>query len=367
MIPPDDRPWPGRASSRTLTPTHRCQEPFPEDSCTSDSAESTETTGTDTAPLWASTPIEWSSSLMDLCLDDTCDTPLPDDSRWSVHPSEFVPTEEGFALEIRAETIEQLTSRYALRRGDVERMEVGSSDSNTDAVRGRDRVKVNGRLQEHTGGSLMVDASNVEFEVDGNVDIHATRESDSVRILGNMRDQWKGGLTQIGSTVGDLAYGGCIRVCAPLGANVAGLLYRGMMPAMAGADGVLSELGGLLVEREYGATKHRAMVAVFMGSLYIAERPGFLPLMRIVTGVRNLTSAAAGGEEDGSNASSPPPETEGSDSTSTAATSATINSGSTSASTTSLDSAGTSGSTSASTTSLSSAGTSGSTVSGGTP
>ena len=342
MNPSDDRPWPGRASSRTRTPTHRWPELFAEDACTSGSAEFTETTDTDPAPLWASMPVEWSSSLMDLGLDDTSNTPLPEAAGWSVHPSEFAPAEEGFALEMRAETIEQLTSRNSLRRGDVERIEVGSSDSNTDAVRGRDRVTVNGRLREHTGRSLMVDASHVEFEVDGNVDIHVTKESDAVRILGNMRDQWKGGLTQTGPAISDFAHGGCIRVCAPFGASVAGLLYRGLVPGATGADGVLTELCGMLVDREYGATKHMAKLVTFMGSLYIAERPGFAPLFRVATGVRNLTSAAGGGREGGSDASSSSPETGCSDSTSTAATSATIDSGSTSASSTSLSSAGSS-------------------------
>ena len=344
MIPSDYPPWPGRASSRTPTPTHRWQEPFSEDSCTSDPAESTETTDTDTDPLWASTPADWSSSLMDLGLDDTSTTPLPEAAAWSVHPSEFAPAEEGFALEIRAETIEQLAAGDALRRGDIERIEVGSSDSNTDAVGGRDRVKVNGELREHTRRSLSVDASHVETEVDGNLDIHVTTGGDAFRLLGNMRDQWKGGLTVVGTFVNDLAYGGCIRVGAPLGASVAGLMWRGLVPGMAGADGVLTEFYGLLVEREYGTTKHVANLVTFMGSLYIAERPGFFPLLRVVTGVRNLTSAAGGGEEGGSDASSSSPETGESDSTSTAATSATIDSGSTSASNTSLSSAGTSGS-----------------------
>ena len=341
MNPFDDRLWPGRAPFRTLTPTHRWQEPSPQDSCTFDSAESTETTDSDPAPLWASTPVKWPTSLMDLGLDDIGNTPLPEVLEWSVHPSEFAPTEEGFSLEMRAETIEQLTLRYALRRGDVERIEVGSSDSNTDAVRGRDHVEVNGKLREHTGRGLMVDASHVEFEVDGNLDIHATQESDSIRVLGNMRDQCKGGLTHFGSTVGELAYGGCIRVTAPFGASVAGVLSRGMAPGMTGADGLLTEFCGLLFEREYGPTKHVAKLVTFMGSVYIAERPGFVPLMRIVTGVRNLTSPTGGGAEGGSDSSSST-ETGGGDSTSTDATSATISSGSTSASNTSLSSAGTS-------------------------
>ena len=55
---------------------------------------------------------------------------------------DFPPVDDAFALEMRAETIEQLVGGDALRRGESERIEAGRSQTNADLVAGRDRVRV---------------------------------------------------------------------------------------------------------------------------------------------------------------------------------------------------------------------------------
>ena len=64
---------------------------------------------------------------------------------------DFLPVDDAFALEMRAQSIEQLARGDALRRGESERIEAGRSQANADLVAGRDRARVQGSLHEHTG------------------------------------------------------------------------------------------------------------------------------------------------------------------------------------------------------------------------
>ena len=73
---------------------------------------------------------------------------------------------EAFALEMRAESIEQLVGGDALRHGVSERIETGRSQTNADLVAGRDRVRVQGTLHEHTGHGLAEQAAHLHTTVD---------------------------------------------------------------------------------------------------------------------------------------------------------------------------------------------------------
>ena len=100
---------------------------------------------------------------------------------------DFLPVDDAFALEMRAETIEQLAGGDALRRGESERIEAGRSQTNADLVAGRDRVRVQDTLHEHTGHALAEQAAHLHTTVDGALDLHAASE-DTVLLAGHMRD-----------------------------------------------------------------------------------------------------------------------------------------------------------------------------------
>ena len=86
---------------------------------------------------------------------------------------DFLPVDDAFALEMRAATIEQLVGGDALRRGESERIEAGRSEANADLVAGRDRVRVQGTLHEHTGHGLAEQAAHLHTTVEGTLDVHA--------------------------------------------------------------------------------------------------------------------------------------------------------------------------------------------------
>ena len=61
---------------------------------------------------------------------------------------DFLPVDDAFALEMRAETIEQLAGGDALRRGESERIEAGRSQTNVELVSARSPKGVGSRLRK---------------------------------------------------------------------------------------------------------------------------------------------------------------------------------------------------------------------------
>ena len=222
----------------------------------------------------------------------------------------FTPVDDGFALEMRAETIEQLAGGDALRRGESERIEAGRSQTNADLVAGRDRVRVQNTLHEHTGHGLAEQAAHLHTTVDGRLDVHAASE-DTVLLAGHMRELWDGGAAIVAAMTDDTVAGGGIRVTTPLDLWVHGLMGVEERIGTCTADAVLMELGATHYEREYGPGAHAAGLAVYTGSLYQSSRSTFRPLMRMSRGVRNLIAGRGGGGGGGGagNApgASPPP------------------------------------------------------------
>ena len=225
---------------------------------------------------------------------------------------DFLPVDDAFALELRSETIEQLVGGDALRRGESERIEAGRSQTNADRVAGRDRVRVQDTLHEHTGHGLAEVAAHLHTTVDGTLDIHAGNE-DTVLLAGHMRDLWDGGTAIVAAMSDDTAAGGGIRVTTPLDLWVHGLMGMEERIGTCTTDAVLMESGATHYEREYGPGVHAAGLAVYTGSLYQSSRSTFRPLMRVSSGVRNLIAAGGGGGGDGDGgagslaAASPPP------------------------------------------------------------
>ena len=207
---------------------------------------------------------------------------------------DFPPVDDAFALEMRAESIEQLAGGDALRRGASERIEAGRSKTNADLVAGRDRVRVHATLHEHTGHGLAEQVAHLHTTVDGRLDVHAASE-DTVLLAGHMRDVWDGGAAIVAAMTDDTVAGEGIRVTTPLDLWVHGLMGVEERIGTCTADAVLLELGATHYEREYGPGAHAAGLAVYTGSLYQSSRSTFRPLMRVSSGVRNLIAGRGGG------------------------------------------------------------------------
>ena len=218
----------------------------------------------------------------------------------------FPPVDDGFALEMRAETIEQLAGGDALRRGESERIEAGRSETNADLVAGRDRVRVQATLHEHTGHGLAEQVAHLHTTVAGKLDVHAASE-DTVLLAGHMRDLWDGGASIVAAMTDDTVAGGGIRVTTPLDLWVHGLMGVEERIGTCTADAVLMESSATHYEREYGPGVHAAGLAVYTGSLYQSNRSTFGPLIRVSSGVRNLIAGSGGGGAGGAPGASPPP------------------------------------------------------------
>ena len=124
--------------------------------------------------------------------------------------------------------------------GVSERIEAGRSEANADLVAGRDRVRVQGTLHEHTGHGLAEQAAHLHTTVDGTLDVHAASE-DTVLLAGHMRDRWDGGAAIVAAMTDDMVGGGGIRVTTPLDLWVHGLMgveeRIGTCTRRCGADG----------------------------------------------------------------------------------------------------------------------------------
>ena len=219
---------------------------------------------------------------------------------------DFLPVDDAFALELRAESIEQLVGGDSLRRGESEHIEAGRSEDNADLVAGRDRVHVHGHLHEHTGRGLAEQAAHLETAVGATLEVHA-RHEDQVLFAGHMLDAWDGGAAIAAAMSDDTVGGGGVRTTVPLDLWVHALMGVEERIGTCTADAVLAELAATHYEREYASGVHRAALAVLQGALYQTTRSQFVPLMKLSTGVRNLI--AGGGDGGGGNApaTSPPP------------------------------------------------------------
>ena len=207
---------------------------------------------------------------------------------------DFLPVDDAFALEMRAETIEQLVGGDALRRGESERIEAGRSQTNADLVAGRDRVRVHATLREHTGHGLAEQATHLHTTVEGTLDVHAGNE-DTVLLAGHMSEVWDGGAAIVAAMTDDTVGGGGIRVTTPLDLWMHGLMGVEERIGTCTADAVLMESSATHYEREYGPGVHAAGLALYAGSLYQSSRSSFRPLMRVSSGVRNLIPGGGGG------------------------------------------------------------------------
>ena len=264
-------------------------------------------------PEWAGTAVAWVPEVAGLDLVGT----VPDAGLWSTPFSDFAPLSDPIAMELRAESISQLIHGDALRCGEAECIESTDSGTGADIVAGRDRVRVHGRLREHTGGELAAMVAHLDTSVGGSLEVHAGHD-DTVLLAGHMRESWHGGTAVVAAVADDLAAGGGVRVTMPLDLWVHGLMGVEERAGTCAADVVVVELAGTHYEREYNGGVHMARLARFAGAMHVTAKTGFFPLMEVSCGVRNLI--AGSGEGGGEPASPTPPPAEGAGTAAAAAT-----------------------------------------------
>ena len=264
-------------------------------------------------PEWAGTAVAWVSEVAGL---DPVGT-VPGAGSWSTPFSDFAPLSDPIAMELRAESISQLIHGDALRCGEAECIESTGSGTGADIVAGRDRVRVHGRLREHTGRELAAMVAHLDTSVGGSLEVHAGHD-DTVLLAGHMRESWHGGTAVVAAVADDLAAGGGVRVTMPLDLWVHGLMGVEERAGTCAADVVVVELAGTHYEREYNGGVHMARLARFAGAMHVTAKTGFFPLMEVSCGVRNLI--AGSGEGSGEPASPTPPPAEGAGTAAAAAT-----------------------------------------------
>ena len=208
-------------------------------------------------------------------------------------------TGETFALETRAEELTYVSGARRVRRGESDRLEVGSGPAQ-DAVAGTEHTRIGGQLSEHTGGNLSTQVSRMETTVEGKLTLRL--KSDTTLLGGAMTDVHTGGVFIGAGMSDDLIIGGGVRVTAPADLWLCGLIGMEEKLGSAYADGALVELYRLAFEREYATGVHVAGAAVFSGTVHATMATGFRQLFKVSTGVRDLTP---GGNAEGGAA--PPP------------------------------------------------------------
>ena len=209
-------------------------------------------------------------------------------------------TGETFALETRAEELTYVSGARRVRRGESDRLEVGSGPAQ-DAVSGTEHTRIGGQLSEHTGGNLSTQVSRMETTVEGKLTLRL--KSDTTLLGGAMTDVHTGGVFIGAGMSDDMIIGGGVRVTAPADLWLCGLIGMEEKLGSAYADGALVELYRLAFEREYATGVHVAGAAVFSGTVHATMATGFRQLFKVSRGVRDLTP---GGNAEGGAAPAPP-------------------------------------------------------------
>ena len=211
-----------------------------------------------------------------------------------------------YALETRAEVLKMVSAQVAVRRGELDRLEIGSRAS-SDAVAGVEALRVRGDLHESTH-SHQVQAERLQTRVDGK--LTARIHSDTTLLGGAMAETHAGAVLVNAGMSDDLVAGGGLRATALADLWLAGLVGLEEKVGTAIADGALIEVFGTHFEREYGTGNHVAGFASFSGAVHTTTATGFRPLFKVASGVRNLTpGGAAGAAADAPPVTTPPPET----------------------------------------------------------
>ena len=163
-------------------------------------------------------------------------------------------------------------------------------------------LRVGSTLSERVGGDHTTRAKRIEKTVRGRARVSG--RTDTILLGGAMSDVHAGAELVLAGMSDDLIIGAGSRVTAPLDLWLVGLVGLEDKLATATFDGAIVDTARTLFEREYATGVHNAGSASFSGAVYATQATGFRKLMKVSSGVRNLSSGGGGGSGDGE--SSPP-------------------------------------------------------------
>ena len=212
-----------------------------------------------------------------------------------------VGVESDHILELRSEVMRTVAVRDASRRGLSDTL-VAGCESALDSVSGSESVEIRGSLTERIKHHRMGEAEVAKIHIDGKLKMHS--HSETTLVGGAMSENHIGPALLLAGMSDDMVIGGGARVTGPVDITMAGLLGMEQKIATGIADGLLTEMGILMAEREFGPGVHAYGAVIYQGMSCVTQATGFMPLMRTWHGIRNLTPGAGAGEG-GGGASSP--------------------------------------------------------------
>ena len=192
----------------------------------------------------------------------------------------------------RAKQIIERSGGNRIRRGTSDRLEVGTGGL-FERTGGTRTLRVGGNLTESFGDDHTTRARRVDRTVRGHARIEG--RTDNILLGGGMSEVHKGAELVFAGMSDDLAIGAGTRVTVPFDLWVAGVIGIEEKLATTNADGAFVDTARTLFEREYGTGVHHAGFAAFSGAVYATQATGFRKLMKVSSGVRNLSSGAGGG------------------------------------------------------------------------
>ncbi len=216
------------------------------------------------------------------------------------------PFELRYASEARAEQLTLITLGQSVRRGDSDHIEVGlglAESGPQSYVQGTDRLDVGGTYTEHTGGDGITQSTRMSTTVRGHLNLKG--KGDTGILGGTFVDTHIGPEVLAAGMSDDLVVGVGVRTTVAGDLWLCGLMGMEEKLGIAAVDGALVELYGMSFEREYGAGLHNAGAVNFSGPTFVTQAAGFRPLLKAMTGPRNLVPGA--GAPAGGASASPPP------------------------------------------------------------
>ena len=216
------------------------------------------------------------------------------------------PFELRYASEARAEQLTLITLGPSVRRGDSDHIEVGlglAESGPQSYVQGTDRLDVDGAYTEHTGGDGITQSTRMSTTVRGHLNLKG--KGDTGILGGTFVDTHIGPEVLAAGMSDDLVVGVGVRTTVAGDLWLCGLMGMEEKLGIAAVDGALVELYGMSFEREYGAGLHNAGAVNFSGPTFVTQAAGFRPLLKAMTGPRNLVPGA--GAPAGGASASPPP------------------------------------------------------------
>lgn len=214
---------------------------------------------------------------------------------------------EDYALELRAEMLRLFSGAGFVRRGESDRLEIGRGHGggSSDILAGHEEVVVGGDLRETTGQARTTVMRGSSLTVDGSLDMQG--RSETTLLGGGVRETHMGSEFLAAGMSDDLVAGVGARVTAPVDLWLCGLFGMEENIGVVAADGALSEIYGVALDREFIYGMHNIGTAVLSGMLYNTQASGMRALLRSNTGVTNVVPGTGAGTGSAAAPGAPPP------------------------------------------------------------